>query len=172
MAPTPMSPAALAPVKSDATMATTGIMVSGRAVPTAASTLPTAPAPRFSRSPQISIALVNRAAATTIAAAESSNSMMVNIKRPFLGLHCSFCSAASRNRMRGILPTCRDGYTKAMAKFPDDLDRILEGVASGSLSPSAAAQHLRSGEVRYLDEFAVLDVGRLARKGEIGRAHV
>src|SRR3712207_1218713 len=52
-----------------------------------------------------------------------------------------------------------------MAEFPDDLDRILEGVASGSLSPSAAAQHLRSGEVRYLDEFAVLDVGRLARKG-------
>src|SRR3712207_8553863 len=52
-----------------------------------------------------------------------------------------------------------------MAEFPDDLDRILEGVASGSLSPSAAAQHLRNGEVRYLDEFAVLDVGRPARKG-------
>ena len=52
-----------------------------------------------------------------------------------------------------------------MAKFPDDLNRILEGVASGSLSPSDAAQHLRNGEVRYLDEFAVLDVGRLARKG-------
>jgi NCAIR mutase (PurE)-related protein len=67
--------------------------------------------------------------------------------------------------MRGILPACRDGYTKAMAEFPDDLDRILEGVASGSLSPSAAAQHLRNGEVRYLDEFAVLDVGRPARKG-------
>ena len=44
-----------------------------------------------------------------------------------------------------------------MVEFPDDLDRILEGVASGSLSPSAAAQHLRNGEVRYLDEFAVLD---------------
>jgi NCAIR mutase (PurE)-related protein len=52
-----------------------------------------------------------------------------------------------------------------MVEFPDDLDRILEGVASGSLSPSAAAQHLRNGEVRYLDEFAVLDLGRPARKG-------
>src|SRR3712207_9443038 len=67
--------------------------------------------------------------------------------------------------MRGILPACRDGYTKAMVEFPDDLDRILEGVASGSLSPSATAQHLRNGEVRYLDEFAVLDVGRPERKG-------
>ena len=52
-----------------------------------------------------------------------------------------------------------------MVEFPDELERILDGVASGSLSPSAAARHLRNGEVRYLDEFAVLDVGRPARKG-------
>ena len=52
-----------------------------------------------------------------------------------------------------------------MAEFPDELDRILDSVASGSLSPSAAAGRLRNAEVRYLDEFAVLDVGRPARKG-------
>jgi pyridinium-3,5-biscarboxylic acid mononucleotide synthase len=52
-----------------------------------------------------------------------------------------------------------------MVEFPDELERILDGVARGSLSPSAAARQLRNGEVRYLDEFAVLDVGRLTRKG-------
>jgi pyridinium-3,5-biscarboxylic acid mononucleotide synthase len=49
--------------------------------------------------------------------------------------------------------------------MPDELDKILAAVASGALSPSAAADRLRSGEVRYLDEFAVLDLGRRARKG-------
>jgi pyridinium-3,5-biscarboxylic acid mononucleotide synthase len=49
--------------------------------------------------------------------------------------------------------------------FPDELEKILAAVASGALSPSAAAGRLRSGEVRYLDEFAVLDTGRPARKG-------
>ena len=47
----------------------------------------------------------------------------------------------------------------------DELEKILAAVASGALSPSAAAGRLRSGEVRYLDEFAVLDLGRPVRKG-------
>ncbi|MCA1688797.1 MAG: hypothetical protein LC714_09505 [Actinobacteria bacterium] len=52
-----------------------------------------------------------------------------------------------------------------MRRFPDELEKILAAVASGALSPSAAAGHLKSGEVRYLDEFAVLDSGRATRKG-------
>src|ERR687893_1478756 len=52
-----------------------------------------------------------------------------------------------------------------MTELPGELEKILEAVASGALSPSAAAGRLRSGEVRYLDEFAVLDLGRPARKG-------
>jgi NCAIR mutase (PurE)-related protein len=47
----------------------------------------------------------------------------------------------------------------------ENLDEILAAVAGGSLSPAEAAEHLRQGEVRYLDEFAVLDSGRTARKG-------
>ncbi len=45
------------------------------------------------------------------------------------------------------------------------LEDILSAVASGSLSPSAAADRLKEGEVRYLDSFAALDPGRRARKG-------
>ncbi len=67
--------------------------------------------------------------------------------------------------MRRILPPCGTGYTYAMSDSPDELEKILAAVASGALSPSAAAGRLRSGEVRYLDEFAVLDLGRPARKG-------
>jgi NCAIR mutase (PurE)-related protein len=52
-----------------------------------------------------------------------------------------------------------------MPDLPDELEQILAAVASGALAPSAAADHLKSGEVRYLDEFAVLDLGRRARKG-------
>ena len=52
-----------------------------------------------------------------------------------------------------------------MVEFPNELERILDGVASGSLSPSAAAKRLKGGEVRYVDEFAVLDLGRVDRKG-------
>ena len=52
-----------------------------------------------------------------------------------------------------------------MPDLPEELDEILAAVASGALSTSAAAGRLRSGEVRYLDEFAVLDLGRRARKG-------
>ena len=48
---------------------------------------------------------------------------------------------------------------------PDNLDEILSAVAEGVLSPPEAAERLRKGEVRYLDELAVLDLGRAARKG-------
>jgi pyridinium-3,5-biscarboxylic acid mononucleotide synthase len=47
----------------------------------------------------------------------------------------------------------------------ENLEEILAAVAGGALSPTEAAEHLRTGEVRYLDEFAVLDSGRAARKG-------
>ncbi len=47
----------------------------------------------------------------------------------------------------------------------NNLYDTLAAVACGALSPSEAAERLRSGEVRYLDEFAVLDLGRAARKG-------
>lgn len=46
-----------------------------------------------------------------------------------------------------------------------DLEKILTAVANGELSPSTAAARLKTGEVRYLDEFAVLDTGRATRKG-------
>src|SRR5918992_2805532 len=52
-----------------------------------------------------------------------------------------------------------------MTEFPEKLEKILAAVAGGALSPAAAAARLKSGEVRYLDEFAVLDSGRAARKG-------
>ena len=47
----------------------------------------------------------------------------------------------------------------------DDLAKILTAVAAGGLSPDSALERLRRSEVRYLDEFAVLDTGRDARKG-------
>ena len=52
-----------------------------------------------------------------------------------------------------------------MLDTPNDLRGILDAVASGALSPSAAADQLGGGEVRYLDDFAVLDLGRSSRKG-------
>lgn len=42
---------------------------------------------------------------------------------------------------------------------------MLSAVADGTLSPAAAAERLESGAVRYLDEFAALDLGRGVRKG-------
>jgi NCAIR mutase (PurE)-related protein len=48
---------------------------------------------------------------------------------------------------------------------PDILNETLSAVAAGSLSPGEAAERLRRGEVRYLDEFAALDAGRSIRKG-------
>ncbi len=46
-----------------------------------------------------------------------------------------------------------------------NLDEILNAVASGTLSPQAAADRLKRGELRYLDEVATLDLGRAKRKG-------
>lgn len=51
------------------------------------------------------------------------------------------------------------------ANSPNNLEGTLEAVSKGVLSPAAAAERLRNREVRYLDEFAVLDTGRSARKG-------
>src|ERR671910_1370096 len=47
----------------------------------------------------------------------------------------------------------------------DELEKTLVAVASGELSPESAAGRLKRGEVRYLDEFAALDLGRSVRKG-------
>jgi NCAIR mutase (PurE)-related protein len=46
-----------------------------------------------------------------------------------------------------------------------NLDKILSAVARGALTPEEAAVHLQRGELRYLDELAVLDLGRVERKG-------
>ena len=45
------------------------------------------------------------------------------------------------------------------------LEDILSSVANGALTPAAAAENLRNGEVRYLEDFAALDLGRAPRKG-------
>ncbi len=42
---------------------------------------------------------------------------------------------------------------------------VLDAVARGETSPDAAAESLTRGEVRYLGEFAALDLGRQKRKG-------
>src|SRR5215207_1875902 len=47
----------------------------------------------------------------------------------------------------------------------NELEKTLAAVASGELSPESAVGRLKRGEVRYLDEFAALDLGRLIRKG-------
>ena len=47
----------------------------------------------------------------------------------------------------------------------NDLEGILAAVGRGELSPDRAAERLREGEVRYLDGFAALDLGRADRKG-------
>jgi NCAIR mutase (PurE)-related protein len=47
----------------------------------------------------------------------------------------------------------------------DELEKTLAAVASGELSPESAAGRLKRGEVRYLDGFAALDLGRSIRKG-------
>lgn len=52
-----------------------------------------------------------------------------------------------------------------MPDTSDNLEQILSAVAGGALSPKAAAERLRRGETRYLEEFAVLDLGRAKRKG-------
>ncbi len=47
----------------------------------------------------------------------------------------------------------------------DNLEKTLIAVAAGTLSAGEAAERLREGEVRYLDGYAALDLGRAARKG-------
>jgi NCAIR mutase (PurE)-related protein len=47
----------------------------------------------------------------------------------------------------------------------NELEKTLRQVASGELSPESAAGRLKRGEVRYLEEFAALDLGRSVRKG-------
>src|SRR5215211_1009962 len=47
----------------------------------------------------------------------------------------------------------------------DELEKTLVAVASGDLSVESAAGRLKRGKVRYLDEFAALDLGRSVRKG-------
>jgi NCAIR mutase (PurE)-related protein len=68
-------------------------------------------------------------------------------------------------RIGGFYPGAPAVTLRLMPDLPEKLDEILGAVACGALSPSAAATRLRSGEVRYLDELAVLDLGRHARKG-------
>jgi NCAIR mutase (PurE)-related protein len=46
-----------------------------------------------------------------------------------------------------------------------ELREILTAVAAGKMSPGQAEDRLATGEVRYLEEFAALDVGRARRKG-------
>src|SRR5829696_4363998 len=155
IAPIPISPAAALPepASSAPRMATSGIMVSGNAVPTAASMLPTAPAPSCNRSPIISTAFVKRTAAPSIAARENINSRIVT---------------GSPQAIRG--GNVLDSYPPATllhseAEGMDELEKTLAAVASGTLSPEEAAGRLKKREVRYLDEFAALDLGRSARKG-------
>ena len=47
----------------------------------------------------------------------------------------------------------------------NDLDKILQAVGRGEISPAVAAERLREGEVRYVEGFAALDLGRTERKG-------
>src|SRR5450759_2811301 len=75
MAPTPTSPPAAPPER---TMAMNGIIVSGRAVPTAASTEPIAPSLRLSFRPNHSMPLVNSSAPKRMTANETTSSRMSN----------------------------------------------------------------------------------------------
>src|SRR3712207_9333756 len=47
----------------------------------------------------------------------------------------------------------------------DHLERILTAVGRGELPPEEAAVRLREREVRYVEGFAALDLGRAERKG-------
>ena len=47
----------------------------------------------------------------------------------------------------------------------NDLEAILAAVGRGELPPEVAAERLREGEVRYVEGFAALDLGRAERKG-------
>jgi pyridinium-3,5-biscarboxylic acid mononucleotide synthase len=75
------------------------------------------------------------------------------------------CASLGVRRTGEFYPAAPAVTLRPMPDLPEQLEEILAAVAGGALSPSAAAGRLRSGEVRYLDEFAVLDLGRGARKG-------
>src|SRR5919112_3048854 len=152
IAPTPISPAAAAPVPTMTapSMATMGIIVSGSAVPTAARRLPTAPWPRFRRSPMISTAFVKSAAAPSIAASATMSSIIDMDSTP------SF-------RGKNVLDSWPVLYPDS--EEMDHTEKILAAVADGELSVAAAAGRLNRGAVLYLDEFAALDLGRSTRKG-------
>src|SRR5215212_3650761 len=62
-------------------------------------------------------------------------------------------------------PSVKGLHFSLMSDSSDNLDKVLAAVAAGTLSPPEAAERLRRGEVRYLDELAVLDLGRAKRKG-------
>ena len=62
-------------------------------------------------------------------------------------------------------PSAKGLHFSLMSDSSDNLDKVLAAVAAGALSPPEAAERLRKGEVRYLDELAVLDLGRAKRKG-------
>lgn len=47
----------------------------------------------------------------------------------------------------------------------NELEAILTAVERGDLPPTEAARRLREGEVRHLEGFATLDLGRAERKG-------
>ena len=66
MAPTPTS--SLTAAELPPKMATSGTMVSGRAVPTAANMLPVTPSENLSLAPRVSMALVNISLAATMTA--------------------------------------------------------------------------------------------------------
>ncbi len=58
-----------------------------------------------------------------------------------------------------------DGRTGVRPAGAGGLEGMLAAVAAGTLSAEEAAGRLREGEVRYLDGYAALDLGRAERKG-------
>ncbi len=58
-----------------------------------------------------------------------------------------------------------DGRTGVRPAGAGGLEGMLAAVAAGTLSAEEAAGQLREGEVRYLDGYAALDLGRAERKG-------
>jgi pyridinium-3,5-biscarboxylic acid mononucleotide synthase len=73
-------------------------------------------------------------------------------KRPRMAAHES--SHAAEDGRTGVSPASAGG-----------LEGMLAAVAAGALSAEEAAGRLREGEVRYLDGYAALDLGRAERKG-------
>ncbi|MNL23682.1 hypothetical protein D3C87_1450820 [compost metagenome] len=107
MAPMPMSVPATLPLRQAPTMAMIGMMVSGRAVPTAASTEPTAPSERFSFLPTHSIELTKASQARMMPAIDSRAKTMVN-KRSMDFLNKKNGSKTFTRAMRAkVLLPCR-----------------------------------------------------------------